>query len=154
MTIVVLLRLAAVAAAASASSTITTAAADKFNNVYRNDGTSPNLPGDSTPGEQHQQRLAVVVHGKPSELDNALEAIDTWPHVCFPYRLQYTELVFLLDTEGDGSSSSSNHRLQPRVVLEKQLREGGGKCFADTKIVIGAKVISIAMCIVSCVCVQ
>lgn len=147
--IVVLLRLAAVAAAASAS-TITTAAADEFN-VYRNDGTSPNLPNDLIQGEGHQQRLAVVVHGKPSEIDNALEALAAWPHVCFPYRLQYTELVFLLDTEGDGSSS--HHRLQPRV-LEKQLREGGGKCFADTKIVIGAKVISIAMCIISCVCVQ
>lgn len=83
--------------------------------------------------EQQHERLAVVVPAQHSNLYDVLESLEKWPHLCYPQTLQHVDLVILFAGED-----------QPQPGVLEALRQGGGRCFANSRIVLGDKVIHIS----------
>ena len=76
--------------------------------------------------EESGKRLAVIVPSHKGDLGKALSSLARWPTTCHPSTLRKTDLVlYYAGGEGDGVSA----------VLPA-LAETGGRCFAETRLVL------------------
>lgn len=87
-----------------------------------------------------RSRLAVIVPTHAGDLKKALASLAKWPQNCHPLTRQHADLVVYYAGEAD-------ERVSPALA---RIAETGGKCFADTKLLLAKLTKKVRMGLVYC----